>query len=445
VRRRIGIALLSLLAVGLLSACSIRQADVQTNTISAANPTAFHTESDTGVTRIGLAARDGRCASTFAGHSVRACRYFFKAALAGNTSAVHAIVPAGASTNPAGAYGDIPPNVGPVATVEAPDKISLQPQVKYRTQACAWVDYSDDGATGFQGPFCAGRDTNGDGSADSGTFGPEWITQTDPSGFNVLRTAGLIEHWADTTAERHVDVGNCISPTLLANNPGLAAGFSELNQWNVAGRLLVRNVPCAAANRDLRAFNQNQGANGVYGRASWDIFNDGHIVFLTPENPSFPNPTFFVNDFYVGQFPDNYDEVVVKHEIGHNLGIAHDDRSPASLMGPINFGTPTEVDQRQRNTINFLYGHTDSFNGNSGDSTPPARAGSSAASSDPVVRELRRRGRGARITVRQGTYETLTYVNRGQTTGVQFTVYAPNKEGRAAASAAASTAALLTP
>src|SRR5215210_1219867 len=137
-------------AAVLLGGCSARQADVQTNRISAANPTAFHTTSDTGNTRVGLAARDGACAATFAGRPVRACRYFFKAELAGS-GAIHAVVPAGADTDVTKAYGDIPPGVGPVATVEAPDKISLQPQVNYRTRACAYIDYSDD-AKGFEGP-----------------------------------------------------------------------------------------------------------------------------------------------------------------------------------------------------------------------------------------------------------------------------------------------------
>ena len=436
-RHRVSLVVLSVFALA-LGACSMRQADVKTNTISAANPTALHTTSDTANTTIGLVARDGRCDGTFGGHPVRACRYFFKAALAGNTTAVHAIVPAGADTNPMLAYGDIPPNVGPVAEVEAPDKIRLQQQVKYRTQACAYIDYNDDSA-GFQGPFCAGQDTNGNGTADIGTFGPEWITKTDPSGFNVFRSNGLMLHWADTSTERHVDVGNCISPSLLSANPGLAAGINELNQWNVAGRMLVRNVACNAANQDLRAYNQNQGANGVYGRAEFSWFNNtGHFAFNVP---NVANPAFFVNDHYVGQFANNFDEVVVKHEIGHNLGIAHDDRPPVTLMQPINFGTPTEVAQRDRNAISFLYNHTDASDGNSGDSTPPPEAGSVEAH-DPLAQELRSRGPGSRITQREGPYETTTYINRGDITTAQITIYAPNQEGRAAASAAADTAAL---
>ena len=440
-RRRLGLAVLTLFAVGLLSACSIRQADVQTNTISASNPTAFHTVSDTGNTSIGLAARDGRCAGTFAGHAVRACRFFFKAAFAGNTSSIQAIVPNGAQNNAALAYGDIPPNVGPVATVEASDKISLQPQVKYQTQACAWVDYSDDSA-GFQGPFCVGRDTNGDGSADVNTFGPVWITQTDPSGFNVSRRNGVIQHWSDTSTERHVDVGNCVNATLLANNPGLATGFNELNQWNVANRLLVRNVACNAANREIRAFNQNQGNNGLYGQASFSFYTaSGHIVF---NDACCSNPTFFVNDAAVNAFPDNFDELVVKHEMGHAFGVAHDERT-LNLMAPVNAGTPTEVDQANRDTINFLYGHTDATNGNSGDSaTPGARDAAAVTAHDPVTRQLRRQGTGARVTTREGAYETVTYTNRGDTVAVQHTVYTPNQEGRQAASAQAA-AAPLTP
>jgi hypothetical protein len=419
----------------LFSACSARQADVQTNTISAANPTAMHTASDTGNTRVGLAARDGECANTFAGRPVRACRYFFKAALAGG--GVHAVVPAGADTDVTRAYGDIPPGVGPIATVEAPDKISLQPQVKYQTQACAYIDYTDD-AKGFEGPFCAGSDTTGDGRADLNTFGPEWITATDPSGFNVFRINGLMLHWADTGTERHVDVGNCMRPSLLASNPGLQAGLAELGQFNVAGRMLVRNVACNAATQEIRAYNRNLGANGVYGRAEFDAWaSDGHYVFNAPSVA--PNPQFFVNDYYVGLFGDNYDELVVKHEIGHNLGLSHDDRSPVSLMRPVNFGTPTEVDQRQRDTLSFLYGHTDAYDGNSGDSAPPAQPAANVPAFDPVVKKLRQKGRGAKLTLRAGRHETITYVDRGDTISVQFTVYAPDEEGRQAATAAAET------
>ncbi len=176
-RRRACIALLSLCSL-VLGACSMRQADVLTNTISAANPSAFHTISDTGHTRVGLTARDASCASTFGGHSVRACRFFFKAALAGITTP-SAIVPAGADTDVTKAYGDIPPGAGPVAALESSTKIELQPQVNYQAQACAYVDYSDD-AAGFQGPFCAGRDTSGDGRADLGTWGPVWMTAHRP-------------------------------------------------------------------------------------------------------------------------------------------------------------------------------------------------------------------------------------------------------------------------
>lgn len=347
-------------------------------------------------------------------------------------------MPAGADTNVNLAYGDIPPGTGPIATVEAPDKVNLQPQVKHRTQACAYVDYSDDSA-GFQGPFCAGSDTSGDGKADPNTFGPEWITKTDPSGRNVRRSNGLILHWADMSAERHVDVGNCVNPTLLFSEPGLAAGFNELTQWNVTGRMRVRLVGCNAATQEVRAFNQDLGDNGVYGRADFSWFGDGHVLF---NYPGFANPTFFVNDFYVKSRPDAQNENVVKHEIGHNLGIAHDDRT-ANIMNATIFGTSTEVDQNNRDTINFLYSHTDPYDANSGDGSPPAGHTGSIAAHDPVAKQLAREGEGARVTVPEGAYETVTYTKRADNiTSASITVYAPTETGREAAAAAVASAPL---
>jgi hypothetical protein len=208
-----------------------------------------------------------------------------------------AVVPAGADTDPVKAYpSGSTTGIGPTQTfavVEAADKIELQPQVRYQTQGCAWVDWGDN-PPGFEGPFCGGSDGNADGVADLNSWGPSWFTQTDPSGFNVFRSNGLMVHWADTSTERHVDVANCINPTLLANNPGLANGINELTQYNVAGRMLVRVQACpggvAPSTTEIRAFNQNLGDDGVYGQAIFSWFSaNGHIVFNTALAPK---PTF---------------------------------------------------------------------------------------------------------------------------------------------------------
>jgi hypothetical protein len=317
-------------------------------------------------------------------------------------------VPTGADTDPVRAYpSGSTTGIGPTQTfavVEAADKIELQPQVRYQTQGCAWVDWGDN-PPGFEGPFCGGSDGNNDGVADLNSWGPSWFTQTDPSGFNVFRSNGLMVHWADTSTERHVDVANCINPTLLANNPGLANGVNELTQYNVAGRMLVRVQACpggvAPSTTEIRAFNQNLGDDGVYGQAIFSWFSaNGHIVFNTALAPK---PTFRVNDFYVNLLGDNFDEMGVKHEVGHALGLARDDRTdPVTLgpkiMRPVAFGTPTEVDPWERITLGFLYNHVDPAHGNSGDRASSA----SEAQPDPPAydedaKKLKAGGKGAKV------------------------------------------------
>lgn len=434
VSRPLATVMVALFAV-VLTACQARQADVATNTISAAQPTALHTQSNTAITTVGLAARDAGCKSPLGGRPVSACKWFFKARLAGGAG-LSAIVPAGADTDPVKAYPiGSTTGIGPTQTfavVEAADKITLQQQVRYQTQGCAWVDWGDN-PPGFEGPFCGGSDGNGDGVADLNSWGPSWITQTDPSGFNVFRFNGLMLHWADTSTERHVDVANCISSTLLANNPGLASGIAELTQYNVANRMLVRPQACPGgvppATTEIRAFNQNLGANNVYGRADFAWFNaNGHFVFDTALAPK---PSFWVNDFYVGLFANNFDEVTVKHEIGHALGLAHDDRldpttNQPKIMRPVNFGTPTEVDPSELSTLSFLYNHTDAADGNSGDLTPPAGAAQSDPPAfDPDAKKLKTRGKGAKVRKRLGDREVLELTNAGNgITSASLTVYA---------------------
>ncbi len=431
-KRPLGAAAIVVLSV-VLAACTARQADVQTNTISAAQPTAFHTQSDTAITSVGLAARDAGCSSTLGGRPISACKWFFKARLSG-AGGVDAVVPAGADSNPVKAYpegsrtGSPPTQTFPV--VEA-NRITLQPQVKYQTQACAYVNF-DDNPAGLEGPFCAGADGDGDGQADLGSWGPSWSTRTDPSGHAVERFNGLILHWADTSTERHVDIANCVSSTLLANNRGLAAGFNEITQFNVTDRMLVRVRACPGGvpppTTEVRAFNQNAGANNIYGQANYSFFlANGHIVFNSPPTP---NPTFFVNDYYVNQFADNFDETVVKHEIGHTLGLAHDDRNDPTtggpkLMRPVNFGTPTEVSPSERAALSFLYGHTDAVDGNSGDSTAPPAGGAAAPAFHPDAKELKKKGKGGKVIKRYGAREVLELLNAGD--GVitaTITVYA---------------------
>jgi len=428
------LAVVSLAVV--LPACQARQADVQTNTISAAQPFALHTASNTAITTVGLAARDAGCKSPLGGRPVQACKWFFKARL-DQGAGVHAVVPAGADTDPVKAYpAGSATGIGPTQTfavVEAADKIALQPQVRYQSQGCAWVNFADN-AAGLEGPFCGGSDGNGDGVADLNSWGPAWMTQTDPSGFNVFRSNGLMVHWSDTSTERHVDVANCVSPTLLTNNPGLAAGFAELSQFNTTDRMVVRTQRCPAgvapATTEIRAFSGNQGQNNFYGRANFGWFNTtGHIVFDTALAPK---PTFFVNEFYVSLFADNFDEQVVKHELGHALGLAHDDRpDPAiggpKIMRPVNFGTPTEVNPWERITLDFLYGHVDASDGNSGDSTPPVGASAHAdpPAFDPDAKKLKAGGKGAKVRKRYGEREVIELRNEGNgITSATVTVYA---------------------
>jgi hypothetical protein len=196
--------------------------------------------------------------------------------------------------------------------------------------------------------------------------------------------------------------------------------------------MVVRTQPCPAgvapATTEIRAFSQNLGQNDVYGQARFAFSNvNGHIAFNTP---TVANPTFFVNEFYVSIFGNTFDEQVVKHELGHGIGLAHDDRpDPAiggpKIMRPVNFGTPTEVNPWERITLDFLYGHVDASDGNSGDSTPPAGANADPPAFDPDATKLKAGGKGAKVRKRYGEREVVELRNEGNgITSATITVYA---------------------
>jgi hypothetical protein len=103
-------------------------------------------------------------------------------------------------------------------------------------------------------------------------------------------------------------------------------------------------------------------------------------------------------------------------------------------MRPVIFGTPTEVDPSERSTLSFLYNHTDTFDGNSGDGTAPAAAAADPPAYDPDAKKLKQGGKGAKVRKRYGDREVLELTNRGGgVVGARISVYATDTAAARAA------------
>lgn len=400
---RHAVGLLACVACALgLSACFAGRAGVGTNVISAADPSAFHTAGDTGVTSVAPAVFDAGCAQKIGTSDVLECKWFFRVRLNGAQN-IDTVVPAGAFTDPKAAVPANATGVGPTpsfASIQSGTQLHLQPWTDYQTQGCGWVRTSNAPST-WIGPFCGGKDTNGDGQVDINTWSDPWSTQPDPSGFNPTRYNGMPLHWAGT-GERVVDFGNCTT------NAAYATGIARIPQWSVAGQYRSQLTTCDSAAQDVRVSDANQGDNGILGFASWRyLLATAHIVTTAPSKP-----TISLNSFYAGGSANRNTEVVI-HESGHIAGLAH---RRGTVMNAVGFGTFTAADAPNLATIGFLYGHADSA---AAAASSPAAAvaaatpASAAGVRDPALRRLLQRGAGARSVRRTGRAETELSVNRG--------------------------------
>jgi hypothetical protein len=376
-----------------LTACFAGSMGVKTNVISAANPSGFHVSSNTGVTTVGPAAFNAGCSAKLGTADVLECKWYFQVRLA-DAQNVDDVVPIGADSDPAKAYPENKAGTGPTqsfAAIESGTKLHLQPWTDYQTQGCAWVRLSSAPST-WRGPFCGGKDTNGDGKVDVGTWSDAWSTQPDPSGFNPERGNGMPLHWAGT-AERAVDFGNCL------NGSAWQAPYAKIAQWVVAGKYRARLTNCQNAAQDVWVYDQDDGDTGILGQANYYWDGVGHF-----RNDDPYKPTIELNDYYAGVDPNINTEVMI-HEAGHVAGLAH---RRNTVMNAVGFGTHTAVDAPNLATLGFLYSHADA----AGSSAPAARLDASSAR-DPALKSLLSRGVGARSVRRTGARETRTQVNAG--------------------------------
>jgi hypothetical protein len=403
-RRIVGLLACVACALG-ISACFAGSAGVKTNIISAANPTAFHTASDTGVTTVGPAVFNAGCAAKLGSDDVLECKWFFRVRLA-SAANINSVVPPGADADPTQAFPVNAKGTGPTqtfATIESGTKLHLQPWTDYQTQGCGWVRLSSAPST-WKGPFCGGKDTNADGKVDLNTWSDPWATQNDPSGFNASRANGVIVHWAGT-GQRQVDFGDC---TLSS---GYGVGISRIPQWVVAGRYKANLTTCDSAAQDVRVSESYKPGSGILGTAFYYFYTaTGHIVTTAPNKP-----TISLNSYYASGDVNQNTEVVV-HESGHIAGLAH---RKGTIMNAVAFGQNTNADAPNLGTIGFLYNHDEPAAAAA--RAAKARKASPAAVRDPALRKLLAGGAGARLVTQTGRTETETLINRGN--GVMQTVF----------------------
>lgn len=172
-------------------------------------------------------------------------------------------------------------------------------------------------------------------------------------------------HWARTSNPFTLKLGNNTSGTWTNHLTTVSSDWSRstvLDTTIVAGGTNPR--PCRPTSGRDEVCNANYGNNGWLGLAQIWVYADGHIAQGVVKN----------NDYYFGSSTYKYNNEaeklhVICQEIGHTLGLDHQDTSGASLDTCMDYyhntsGTDTlstHPNQHDYDELVTIYTHLDSF------------------------------------------------------------------------------------
>lgn len=437
-KRRLTLCFLAALALA-FGGCEATNVDLEGTVSQGTNPTALHTASGSGMGSGRAYAENGGCKASHGTRNIRKCKWYFRYRLTDAGSGV-ITEPAGAHTNAANAAGPVTAPSGPFEKVYGAS-IELQPWTNYEVQACAWINWSDTADGVYDGPYCGAYDgIDSDNQVDLNTWRGASMPH-DPSGYHWRRWPfdpykGMVMHWfSSANNTRVINVGDCVTNSTIW--PLSVKG--EVADWQISGKLSVglmlpQNSQCddgSTANwttQEVKLYNQNLGDNGIYGQA--ENFVDqttGQIIYNWED---VPNPAMLLNDYYGNLFAENYDKEVVRHEMGHILGLAH---RAGTEMNAVNLGNNTNPSTVSFNALSALYNHADSVCGlsncNSQDSTAPAPPVAAAAAAAVKGKKIK-----SKKVVRTGDKETATfYAYEGSRIGREVRTYHANASDAAEA------------